>query len=646
MRIQKLYFLFIATFFLFSCESDDNTSSPEPINLSFEVLKSDSNPSRILVDNTSSGIEGLTSYWQFTEGGEQVADEAGLENFLYEVEGDYVITLSVETPSGVQTATQTVSVGGFEVESFCEDNTAQLLAGTCEEGETGKTWVWSKLAGAYGVGPTGNGSGTGHDSADPIDISWYTHPANGFLEEDGSSCAYDDKYIFRQNDQNTYINQNNGDYTWVWSWANVELGTDLAEFEDGCHESIEPDSANWTLEYRTGSDGQEYPWIIFSKGSTIAYYDGNSEYEIVDITEDQMVLRSIGADPNSEPNGWRYYTLIREGVEEEIPEEGEPEPDTALKSVATTFSVGMAVQANRLTGMHDSILRREFNNLTAEYEMKMNIMYPREGEYDFTAADAIVDYAVANDMDVHGHALIWYNATPSWVENFSGTDAEFEAMVEDYITTVLERYKGRVRSWDVVNEAINDGSNTLRNSVFLERMGEDYIAKCYQFARNADPDVLLFYNDYNIEFDTGKRDATFAIVDNLLAQDLIDGVGAQMHISYTFPSRSQIQGFVDATVSRELLVHFSELDIRANPDNDLTTSLTTARAVQQQAKYREVVEIYDAIPEEYKFAITVWGLRDTETWLIDFWGQPDWPLMYDANFNIKKAHTGFLEGLE
>ena len=638
--------LTLVLFSFLSCESDDNTTNAAPLEASFRLIKSTDNPNRILVDNTTPGASGLTSYWQFTEGGEQVPDGPGPENHLYDAEGEYVVTLSVETAQGLLTATDTVSIGGFEIVSFCDDETAKLLADTCENGATGKTWVWSKLAGAYGVGPTGTGGGTGHDSSDAIDISWYTHPENGFLEEDGSSCAYDDKYIFKQNDTNTYINQNNDDYTWVWSWANAELGTNLAEFEDGCHESVEPANASWSLEYRKGSDATDYPWILFSNNSTIAYYEGNSEYQIVDITADKMLLRSIAADPNSEPNGWRYYTLIREGFEEELTPMGEPEPDTALKSAATTFSVGMAVQANRLTGQHNDILVREFNSLTAEYEMKMNIMYPSEGNYDFTAGDAIVDYAVANAMDVHGHALIWHSATPDWVENFTGTDAEFETMVEEYITTTVERYKGKVRSWDVVNEAIEDGSNNLRNSVFRQKMGADYITKCYQFARNADPDVLLFYNDYNLTFDTGKQAAMFAIVDDLKTDDLVDGVGAQMHISYNGPSRAQIQSVVDGTVSRDLLMHFSELDVRANPDNDLTTSLTAARSIQQQAKVKEVVQIYNAIPEENKFALTIWGLKDNESWLINFWGQPDWPLLYDSNFNIKKAHTGFLEGLE
>ena len=317
-----------------------------------------------------------------------------------------------------------------------------------------------------------------------------------------------------------------------------------------------------------------------------------------------------------------------------------------LKDAATTFLVGNITRASRINsgGQHTATLMESFSSITSEYEMKMNVMYPSEGNYDFSAADVIVDFGFNNGINVHGHALIWHNATPDWVVNYTGTDAEFEAMVEDYITTTVTRYRGKVASWDVVNEAIDDGSGyPLRSSVFKDKMGDDYIQKCFQWARNADPDCLLFYNDYNMASSSGKRTAMFAIADNL--GDLIDGVGAQMHISYNGPSQSNIQAVADGTVSRGLKLHFSELDIRANPSNDLT-SLTSDRANAQKAKYKEVVQIYNSIPLDNKYALTVWGIRDNESWLIDFWGNADWPLLYDDGYNKKAAYDGFLEGLE
>jgi len=382
----------------------------------------------------------------------------------------------------------------------------------------------------------------------------------------------------------------------------------------------------------TGTSGLNSYWQFTENGPIVQ--DGPGvEMHLYDAPDEYEITLTVEA-PDEDIQVSETVLIIDNNIETQ-----------SLKDATDEFSVGMSVQSNRMDGQHGDILVRDFNNLTAEYEMKMNITYPTQGNYDFTASDAIVNYGVDNDMDIHGHALIWHNATPDWVENFAGTDQEFEDMIEDYITTVVTRYAGVVRSWDVVNEAIEDGSNELRNSVFRTRMGDDYISKCYQWARNADPNAILFYNDYNLTFDTGKQAAMFAIVDDLASQNLIDGVGAQMHIDIFFPSTAQIQSVVDGTVSRGLKMHFAELDVRVNPSNDIS-SLTEAREIAQQNKVREVVEIYNAIPEANKFAITIWGMRDNETWLIDFWGQPDWPLLYDSSFEAKKAHTGFLEALE
>ena len=322
-----------------------------------------------------------------------------------------------------------------------------------------------------------------------------------------------------------------------------------------------------------------------------------------------------------------------------------PEPGSPLKDAAG-FAVGMAVQVNRLNGQHQEILLREYDQVTSEYEMKMNIMYPSEGNLDFTRSDATVNWAVENGLDVHGHALIWHNATPTWVEEFSGTDQEFETMVEDYIKTTVTRYKGKVKSWDVVNEAFEDVGGVLRNSVFRQKMGDDYIEKCYRWTREADPDVLIFYNDYNMVTHPVKRRAALNMVKDFLDRGVpIDGFGYQMHISHNNPSKEAIESAAKEVTDLGLLLHFSELDVRANPANDLV-ALTTQRAISQQNKVREVVEVYNAIPMESKFGITIWGMKDDETWLLDFWGHPDWPLLYNADFSPKRAHTGFLEGLE
>lgn len=330
-------------------------------------------------------------------------------------------------------------------------------------------------------------------------------------------------------------------------------------------------------------------------------------------------------------------------------EGGGSAPTEALKDAATTFFVGMSVKADQLTSgsKYDEILKREFSSITAEYEMKMNIILPTKGNYDWSKSDAIVDYAIANGINVHGHALVWHNSVPDWLANYTGTNAEFEQEVKDYITAVLTRYKGKVTSWDVVNEAINDTGGTLRQTVFSEKMGDNYVAKCFQFAREADPDVLLFYNDYSVTTNDTKQTAIFNLIDDLQTNNVpIDGIGFQMHIQYNSPSVNQMETAVNKALDRGLKLHFSELDVRANPNKDITT-LTEERAIAQKNKIKEVVAVYNAIPQANKYAISVWGMKDNESWLLPFYDNyNEWPLLYDSNFETKKAHTGFLEGLK
>jgi endo-1,4-beta-xylanase len=633
-KINLLIMLFIAAVAIWSC-ADDATSGGD-VFLSFTAKPAPDNANKILLDNKSVGTEGAFVYWQYTKDGVNVADTEGIEEAIYANPGTYLITLTAVFEGKVEQVSQTIVITTTNIYS-CDDPNATLLADLCANGAIGKTWIWSKLKAAYGVGPAPK-----YDSSDPLDLSWYTAPENSFTQAGGSSCVYDDEYIFKQDATHTYINKNNNTYQWIWSWANKELGTNNAQYADGCYASREPVSSAWSIAYRKGTDGKNYPWLMLTNKASIAMYEGISEYQIMELTADKMTLRNIAKDPTTAANGWRYYKLIRKGfIEAPIV----AEPNTALKSVAN-FNVGMIVTSNNLSGQKSDIILREFDNITSEYEMKMDVMYPSNGTYNFTAADKIVKYGTDNNLNVHGHALIWHGATPDWVKNFSGTDAAFETMVLDYITTVVTRYKGKVKSWDVVNEAIDDGNgNALRSSVFRQKMGADYVKKCYQAARNADPSCKLFYNDYNLAASSGKRSAAFVLIDDLKTAGLIDGLGEQMHISYDGPSASQIQSVVDGVVSRNLLMHFSELDIRANPNNDIT-SLTPDRAIAQQNKYKEVVKIFNAIPSANRYAITVWGLRDSESWLINFWGHIDWPLMYDDTYGMKKAHTGFLDGLK
>lgn len=309
------------------------------------------------------------------------------------------------------------------------------------------------------------------------------------------------------------------------------------------------------------------------------------------------------------------------------------------------FPVGVAITAAQLGKTdYQQVIERVFNSLSGEYEMKPATMWRGIGQYNWGPADRITSFAFRNDMRVHGHTLVWHSSTPAFIQNFRGTDEEFEAAVRQYITDVVSRYRSTVGGWDVVNEAFDDGGH-FRDSVFRRRMGQDFVAKCFQFARDADPDALLLYNDYGIIWNRTKADAMFAMIDNFQARGIpIDGVGLQMHISHNWPAMSDIQRVIDGIVERGLMVHISELDIKINPDDALTAP-TPERLESQRRRMMDIVEMYRAIPEELQYGITFWGLSDRDSWLINFEGRPDWPLLFDENLEPKPAYFGFLEAL-
>ena len=370
--------------------------------------------------------------------------------------------------------------------------------------------------------------------------------------------------------------------------------------------------------------------------------------------------------------GTQYYYRVRAKTETQISDYSNvisvvttgtsnvPEDPTFLKvkanKLANPFFVGMAVKANQLDSgsKYDAILKNEFSSISAEYEMKMNPISISSGVYNWTAADKIVAYGNANGINVHGHALVWHLAVPDWLTNFSGTDAEFAAEVKKYITDVVTHYAGKVKSWDVVNEAVDDNSGNLRNTIFLQRMGPNYIKDCFKWARDAanaagDTNLLLFYNDYATSTNIPKQNKMFSIVDDLKTSNLIDGVGYQMHNTYLSPTKTQIETDINRAVAKGLKIHISELDIQVNPVNDITT-FTNERRLAQKEKYKEIVKIYNALPAANKYALTVWGMKDNESWIpfntdLNHPGN-DWPLLYDSNFALKSAHTGFLEGLD
>ena len=384
-------------------------------------------------------------------------------------------------------------------------------------------------------------------------------------------------------------------------------------------------------------------------------YDPSNHEQDIDITKIGRVKVGLDVFSGADRQVVQFDNValvVKEGsVVKRYDDNGILPENSSLKAQAKDFLVGVAVNSKGISdSKYHEVCTQEFNSITAENAMKMKSILKGiddEGNpiFDWVQADAIVDFAHANNINLHGHTLIWYNSIPEFLNNFKGTDQEFESFIQKYITEVVGRYKGKVASWDVVNEAIGEGTSAFRESIFYKRMGSDYVKKCFQFARIADPEVKLFYNDYGLVYDNKKLEGTFAMVDDLMVDDLIDGVGIQMHIDFNFPSKKDIQKATDGIVQRKLLVHFSELDVKTNPKGERKV-LEEDRIRAQAQKVYEVVQVYNNIPKAYKYALTVWGLKDDDSWITPTYGYPDWPLLFDNKFEKKKAYSGFIQALE
>jgi endo-1,4-beta-xylanase len=311
---------------------------------------------------------------------------------------------------------------------------------------------------------------------------------------------------------------------------------------------------------------------------------------------------------------------------------------TTLRGAADAIGkdIGVAVDANLLQNntQYRNTVATEFNSLTAENAMKWDATEPQDGNYTFSQADAIVDFAESNGQSVHGHTLVWHSQTPGWVQNLSSS-AMRTAMV-DHINTVADRYEGRVDSWDVVNEVVSDSNGALRDSFWLRTMGEGYITTAFQTARAADPGADLYINDYSIEADNAKSDRIYTIAQGLKSQNLLDGVGFQSHLILgQVPStmEANLQRFVDLG----LKVRITELDIRINMPAD-------GNELQQQANdYRRVVEMCADLVD--CTGVTVWGLRDGDSWVPDVFDGQGAPLLFNDDYSKKPAYTATLSAL-
>ncbi|WP_423509596.1 endo-1,4-beta-xylanase [Streptomyces xinghaiensis] len=285
---------------------------------------------------------------------------------------------------------------------------------------------------------------------------------------------------------------------------------------------------------------------------------------------------------------------------------------------------GTAVAANRL-GEADYVatLNREFNSVTAENKMKWDALEPSQNNFNFGNADRIVNHAQQQGMDIRGHTLVWHSQLPGWVNNLGSADQVRSAM-RNHINQVMGHYKGQIHSWDVVNEAFEDGnSGARRNSVFQQRLGNGYIEEAFRMAREADPNAKLCYNDYNTDGQNAKSNAVYNLVRQMKQNGApIDCVGFQSHFNQQSPVPSDYQANLQRFADLGVDVQITELDIQNAPSDSYSRVTQACLAVARCT------------------GITVWGVTDKYSWRSE-----QNPLLFDGNYNKKPAYNAVLSAL-
>jgi endo-1,4-beta-xylanase len=278
-----------------------------------------------------------------------------------------------------------------------------------------------------------------------------------------------------------------------------------------------------------------------------------------------------------------------------------------------------------------TIASREFSVLTAENDMKHQRLQPSPGVFRFERADSLVAFAEASGMQMRGHTLVWHQQNASWLTAGSWTAQQATTLLQDHITAVVSHFRGRIVAWDVVNEAfIDDG--TRRSTIWSATVGPDYIDVAFRAARAADPQALLFYNDYNIEGINAKSDSVYALVRSMQQRGVpIDGVGFQGHFQVgNLPAKQSLATNIARFAALGLKVHFTELDIR------MPQPSTLAQQATQAENYRDVFDV--CLQSTACQMIVTWGLTDKESWIPGTfigWGEA---LLFDTQYRPKIAY--------
>ncbi|MFJ6672806.1 endo-1,4-beta-xylanase [Actinosynnema sp. NPDC091369] len=312
--------------------------------------------------------------------------------------------------------------------------------------------------------------------------------------------------------------------------------------------------------------------------------------------------------------------------------------EPTLRQLAARHDLAFGTAVNLTALAEDAEYRAwvaaQFDTVTAENEMKWGALEPVRGRYEWDRADALVAFAQANGQRVRGHTLVWHNQNPAWLADVP--PEELGAVLKDHVQTTVRRYRGRIWQWDVVNEVFED-DGTLRDTAWLRALGPGYIADAFRWAHEADPDALLFYNDYEVEEVNAKSDGMYDLVSELVRQGVpIHGVGVQGHLTADHAPLTM----------RKNLGRFDALGLRtAVTEADVRMPLPADPwKLQAQANvYRTALDACLGTPGCLSF--TVWGYTDRYSWVPGWFEGDGAATILDEDFAPKPAHRAVRDGL-
>ncbi len=337
-------------------------------------------------------------------------------------------------------------------------------------------------------------------------------------------------------------------------------------------------------------------------------------------------------------------------------------PDSLKTKFARRFVVGVALGGqvpHDYTTAETELILKQFASVTPENCMKMTMIQPREGEFHFEQADALVSFAERHGLQIVGHTLIWAKdeRTPAWVFRDGDKPASRELILRRmcaHIQAVASRDRGKIASWDVVNEVLDDGEPYLRPSSWLQIVGPEFIVKAFEWAREADPNALLVYNDYNVEL-PAKRKKLMRLIQELREKGTpLDAIGIQGHWEVDHVPFGDIEAVLVSMQEQKLKVMVSELDLGVVPrggwwadggknrkaiatTNPLAAGCPRELLDRQASQYAELFRLFLGHSQSIG-RVTFWDLHDGRTWLNSFpWKHAEYPLLFDRDARPKPA---------